>query len=91
MTPCEGSLVRYLNLVNKIPQKLQMLLCNTSKGTKFPVHKNVYAKIEKQNNIYISVFGYEGKTTNRIYTSKYYILSYLMYYYYQILRVPIML
>ena len=51
-----------------------MLLCNTSKGTKCPVHKNVYAKIEKQNNISISVFRYEDKTPNRIYTSKYYIL-----------------
>ena len=69
MTPYEGSLVRYLNLVKKTPQKLQMLLCNTSKGTKFPAHKNVYAKIEKQN-ISISVFGYEDKTPNWIYTSK---------------------
>ena len=40
-----------------------MLLFNTSKGTKFPAHKNVYAKIEKQN-ISISVFGYEDKTPN---------------------------
>ena len=36
----------------------------------FPVHKKDYAKIEKQNNISINVFGYEDKIRYRIYASK---------------------
>lgn len=40
------------------------------KGVKLSVHKKEYAKIEKQNNISISVFGYEDKTPYPIYISK---------------------
>ena len=36
-------------------------------GIKFPVHKKGYAKIEKLNNISISVFGYEDKKPYHIY------------------------
>ena len=40
------------------------------KGIKFSVYKKDYAKIEKQNNISITVLDYENKTPYRIYTSK---------------------
>ena len=39
-------------------------------GTKFPVHKKGYVKIEKQNNISINVFDYENETPYCIYTLK---------------------
>ena len=38
------------------------------KGLKFPVHKRDYAKREKQNNIFINVFGYDDETPYSIYT-----------------------
>ena len=38
-------------------------------GTKFPVSKKGYCKIEKQNNICINVFCYENKLTYPVYLS----------------------
>ena len=38
-------------------------------GTKFPVSKKDYCKIEKQNNICINVFCYENKLTYPVYLS----------------------
>ena len=40
------------------------------KCVKDPVRKKDYAKIEKQNHIFINVFGYEDETPHHIYTSK---------------------
>ena len=40
------------------------------KVAKFPVPKKDYAKVEKQKNISINVFGNEDKIPYRIYTSK---------------------
>ena len=39
-------------------------------GVKFPVHKEDYPKIEKQNNIFINVFHHKDETPYHIYTSK---------------------
>ena len=38
------------------------------RGIKFPTHKKEYAKIEKQNNISINVFGYGNEKPYHIYT-----------------------
>ena len=68
-------LVRYLNLVNKTPAKIKNVDKEFAKeldfnGVKFPVLKKDYGKMEKQNNISINVFGYEGETPYHIHTSK---------------------
>ena len=46
-----------------------MLIMNLQ-NVKLPVYKKDYAKIEKQNNISVNVFGYQDKTPYCIYTSK---------------------
>ena len=61
------SFVRYLNSVNKNPVKIRNVDKTFAKqldfkGIKFSVHKKDYPKIEKQNNISINVFDYEGET-----------------------------
>ena len=38
-------------------------------GTKFPVSKKDYCRIERQNNICINVFCYENGLTNPVYVS----------------------
>ena len=68
-------LARYLNPVNKKPAKITNFDNEFAKqihfkDVKFPVLKKYYAKIEKQNSIYINVFGYKDETPYRIYTSK---------------------
>ena len=68
-------LVRCLNPVNRNPAKVRNVDRKFAKqlnfkSEDFPVHENVFAKIEKQDNISISVFGYENKTQYHIYTSK---------------------
>ena len=40
------------------------------KSVKFPVYKNGFPKIEKQNIISISVFDYEDETPYQMYTPK---------------------
>ena len=65
----------YLNPVNQNPAKIRNFYKDFVKnfhfkGILFPVHKKHYAKTEKQNNIFISVFGSEDKTPYHIYTSK---------------------
>ena len=68
-------LVRYLNLLNHYPTKCKNVDREFAKhinftGAKFSVHKKDYAKIEKQNSIFISVFGYENIKPYCIYTYK---------------------
>ena len=57
-------IVRYLNHRKKNPGKIRNDGREFEKQecVKFLVHKKDYAKIEKQNNISINVFGYENKT-----------------------------
>ena len=64
-----------MNPVNKNPRKSRNVDKELAKqlnfkGLKFSVHKENYAKKEKQNKISFSVFGFEDKTAYRIYTSK---------------------
>ena len=59
------------------------------KGVKFRVHKREYAKIEKQNSISISMFGYEDKTPCHINTSNKFLRGMLTYYSKRILKIPI--
>ena len=68
-------LVRYLNLVNKNPAKIGNVDSEFAKQlsfneTEFFVHKKHYVKIEKQNNISITKFGYKDKKPYHIYASK---------------------
>lgn len=69
------SLVRCLNPVNRNPAKSRNVDRKFVKqlnfeGVDFLVHKKVFAEIDKQNNIFISMFGYGNKTQCCIYTSK---------------------
>ena len=68
-------LVRYLNPVNKNPAKIRNVDRELAKqlnfkGVKFPIYKKEYAKKEKQNNIFINVFGPQDEIPYLIYTSK---------------------
>ena len=59
-------LVRYLNPVNKNPEKCRnadrdFVEQLSFKEVKFPVHKTDFAIIEKQSTISIDVFGYEDE------------------------------
>ena len=65
--------VRYLNPINKNQKKIRNIDKVFGKkldlrGIKFPTHKKEYAKIEKQNNISINVFGYGNEKPYHIYT-----------------------
>ena len=67
--------IRHLNPQDKNPQMIkkidkQYIDKLDYSGIKFPVTINQYNKIEKQNNINISVFGYENKQPYPIYVSK---------------------
>ena len=69
------SLVRYFSLlknpaiIRNVDKKFAKQL--NYKNVNFPVYKKEYSKIEKQNNISISMFSYQKKKTlYRIYTSK---------------------
>ena len=67
--------VRYLNPVNKNSAKIRNVDKEFAeqlhfKGVEFAVYEKFYAKMEKQNNIFINVFVYEDKTPYLIYTSK---------------------
>ena len=64
-------LVRNLNPVNKDSVNIRNVEREFTKqfSFKFSFHKKDYAKIEKQNNISINVFGY-GKSPYHIYDSK---------------------
>ena len=66
-------LIRYLNPVNKNPEKIRNVHNEFAKqlkfkGINFPAHKSV--QIEKQSNISINLFGYEYEIPYSIYTSK---------------------
>ena len=72
---CSSCLVRYLNPVNKNPEKFRnadrdFVKQLSFKEAKFPVHKTDFTKIKKQSNISIDVFGYEDERPYQIYTSK---------------------
>ena len=58
------------------------------KSVKFPVHNKTYSKIEKQNNISVIVFGYEGEASF-IYTSKQTFKKHVDLLY-RILKIPVM-
>ena len=84
-------LLRYLNPVRKIPGKIknthkEFAIQLDFKGVQFPVHKKDYAKIEKENNISISVFGHENKTSYHVSILKQTFESILICYYHQILK-----
>ena len=71
-----------MNPVNKNPRKSRNVDKEFAKqlnfkGLKFSVHKEDYAKKEKQNNISFSVFGYEDKTAYHIYTSKHHVKKHI--------------
>ena len=87
-------LVRQLNPENKISAKIRNIDREFEnhlnfRGIKFPFYKKDYAKIEKQNNISNSVFGYEDRTSYRIYTSKQTFKRHIDYYH-RILNIFIM-
>jgi len=67
--------IRYLNPQDKNPQRIkkadrQFIEKFSYSSIEFPVSQKQYNKIEKQNNINISVFGYEEKQPFPIYVSK---------------------
>ena len=67
--------IRHLNPQDKDPQRIkktdkQYINKLDYSGIEFPVNVKHYNKIEKQNNINISVFGYEDKEPYPIYVSK---------------------
>ena len=67
--------IRHLNPQDKDPQRIKKVdkpyVENLDySGIEFPVNAKHYNKIEKQNSINISVFGYENKETYPIYVSK---------------------
>ena len=58
--------VRYLNLVERNPQRItkedkESVSKLDYEGINFPVSKKDYCKLEKQNNICINLFCYENK------------------------------
>ena len=72
---CKWCLVRYLNLVIKNLAKIRNVQKEfakqvDSKGVEFPFYKKDYAKIVKENNFLINVFGYEHETPYHIQTAK---------------------
>ena len=66
--------IRHLNPQDKDPQRLKKTDKHIEEldysGIEFPVNVKHYNKIEKQNNINISVFGYEDQQPFPIYVSK---------------------
>ena len=65
---------RHLNLVDKNPQRItkkdkEIVSKLIYEEIKFPVSKKDYCKIERQNNICINVFCYEGRLTYPVYLS----------------------
>ena len=67
--------IRHLNPQDKDPQRIkktdkQYIEKLDYSGIEFPVNVKHYNKIEKQNNINISVFGYEDQQPFPIYVSK---------------------
>ena len=65
---------RNLNLIKKHPERIKQedkkLTINLSyEGIEFPVSKNDYCKIEKQNNIRTNVFSYKNKIICPLYIS----------------------
>ena len=67
--------IRHLNPQDKYPQRIKKVDKPYVKnldypGVEFPVNVKHYNKIEKQNSINISVFGYEDKQPYPIYVSK---------------------
>ena len=66
--------IRHLNLVKTHPERItkkdkNMINDLNYEGTKFPVSKKDYCKIERQNNICISVFCYENELTYPVHVS----------------------
>ena len=66
--------IRHLDFLEKNPQRItkkdrEMINKLDYEGTKFPVSKKDYCKIERQSNIYIHVFCYESGLTYQIYLS----------------------
>ena len=66
--------IKHLNLVEKNPQRIakkdkEAINKPDYEGSKFPVSKKDYCKIERQNNICINVFCYESGLTYPIYVS----------------------
>ena len=60
--------IRHLNLVKRHPERIKkedkrMINDLDYEGIKFPVSKKDYYRIERQNNICISVFCYENRLT----------------------------
>ena len=67
--------IRHINPQEKYPQRIKKvdkpyIEKLDYSGIEFPVNAKHYNKIEKQNSINISVFGYENKETYPIYVSK---------------------
>ena len=66
--------VRYLNLVERNPQRItkedkEIVSKPDYEEIKFPVSKKDYCNVEKQNNICINVFCYENKLIYPVYLS----------------------
>ena len=80
-------LLRYFNPGNQNPVRTRSVDRGSAKQlsfkiVKYPTHKKDYAKIEKQNNICMNVFGYKDKTPYYIFILINKLLKSMLNYYY---------